>query len=187
MNVDALIAHYGLVAVFLGAGIEGETAVITGGVLAHQGLVSPVGAGIAAMAGSFAADQGFFHLGRHYQKSALVRRLRAKPGYVKAIGLFERHPRGFVFAYRFVYGMRTVSPIAIGTTGISTRLFVAVNGAAAIVWGAIFTTVGYLFGNVVERAVGRIVGDRAVWFVAAAAVAAVALGLTARWWRRRRA
>jgi membrane protein DedA with SNARE-associated domain len=185
VNVEQLIAHYGLVAVFLGAGIEGETAVVTGGVLAHQGLLSPVGAGLAAMAGSFVADQGFFHVGRYYREGAIVRRLRDKPAYAKAMDFFERHPRGFVFAYRFIYGIRTVSPIAIGTSGISTRLFVAVNVAAAIVWGALFTTIGYLFGNVVERAVGRIAGDRAVWLVAGLVVAAVVLGLALRWWWKR--
>ncbi len=188
MSLEALIAQYGLAAVFLGAGLEGETAVIAGGVLAHQGLASPVGAGIAAAAGSFAADQGFFQIGRHYRDHRFVRRLRARPAYAKAMRLLERYPRGFIFAYRFLYGLRTVSPIAIGTSRIGLHQFVAVNLAAAIVWASIFTAVGYLFGNVLAGLFGRIAGDRLLWALLAATALALVAGLAARrWWKQEHA
>lgn len=185
MSVEGLIAQYGLLAVFLGAGIEGETAVIAGGVLAHQGLVSSVGAGVAAAAGSFAADQGFFQIGRHLRERRFVRRLREKPAYGKAMRLLEHYPRGFIFAYRFLYGLRTVSPIAIGTSRIGLKQFVLVNLAAATLWATLFTVVGYFFGNVLGELFGRIAGDRLLWGIGAALVAAVLLGLGARWWWKR--
>ncbi|SFP86687.1 DedA family protein [Sphingomonas rubra] len=185
MSVEGLIAQYGLAAVFLGAGIEGETAVIAGGVLAHQGLVSPLGAGLAAAAGSFAADQGFFQIGRHFREGRLVRGLRGRPTYARAIGLLERHPSGFIFAYRFLYGLRTVSPIAIGTSRIALRQFVLVNLAAAVVWATLFTGVGFLFGNVLSDLFGRIGGRRLLWGIVAAMGVALVLGTAARWWWKR--
>lgn len=39
-----------------GAALEGEAAVTLGGVLARQGLFSPVACAVAAKLGSFAAD-----------------------------------------------------------------------------------------------------------------------------------
>jgi len=185
VSVEALIAQYGLAAVFLGAGIEGETAVIAGGVLAHQGLVSPLGAGIAAAAGSFAADQGFFQIGRHFREHRLVKRLRAKPAYGKAMRLLERYPRGFIVAYRFLYGLRTVSPIAIGTSRIRLGQFVAVNLVAAALWATLFTAVGYLFGNVLAELFGRIAGTRLLWGIGAALLVALIVGAAARWWWKR--
>lgn len=184
MTIEALVARYGLVAIFLGAGIEGETAVVTGGVLAHQGLVSLIGAGVAAMAGSFVADQGFFYLGRHFRDRPFVRRVRDKPAFARALEWMERWPRLFIFGYRFVYGIRTVSPIAIGTSQVPMPLFVLVNLIAAVIWGALFTAIGYVFGQGLEAMVGRIGGHH---LLIGAAVAIVAIGVGGYVWRHRQA
>ena len=68
MTLELLIAKYGLLAVFLGAGIEGETMVILGGVFAHRHLMTYWEAAAAATAGSFIADQLFFFAGRHARR-----------------------------------------------------------------------------------------------------------------------
>ncbi len=184
MNVDALVQHYGLVALFVGAGLEGEAAVIAGGLLAHQGLIPLPGAMAAAAAGSFTADQGWFTVGRRLREHRWVARLRAKPAFARALHALERHPRGFIFAFRFIYGLRTVSPIAIGTSRVPQRLFLPVNAAAAAIWGVVFTTIGYLFGDAFERFVGRLhPHGRVLWAVV---VAGLLLGLW-HWHRGRRA
>ena len=51
MAIEALIARYGLAAIFLGAGIEGETSVVAGGVLAHRHLLPLWGVWLAAASG----------------------------------------------------------------------------------------------------------------------------------------
>ena len=66
LSIETLIAEYGLAAVFLGAGIEGETMVLAGGLFAHEGMLSLPGAMIAAACGSFVADQLFFAAGRRF-------------------------------------------------------------------------------------------------------------------------
>lgn len=186
MTIEALVARYGLAALFLGAGLEGETAVVAGGLLAHRGLFPLAGAMAAAAAGSFVADQCWFFAGRHFRDHRWVRKAHDKPAFAKAIGFLRRHPIGFIFAFRFIYGFRTISPIAIGTTDVPLRLFVPVNLASAIIWGVIFTTIGYLFGHGFERMIGKLQPDTHTLIIALAAVIAIvgaALGL--RWWRRR--
>ncbi|MHA4875595.1 DedA family protein, partial [Enterococcus faecium] len=80
-----------------------------------------------------------------------------------------------IFAFRFLYGFRTISPVAIGTTKVSARLFVLVNGVSAIVWGVVFTGVGYLFGHGFEKAIERLLPDRhAILILAAGGVALAA-------------
>lgn len=59
---------------FLGAGIEGETMVVTGGVLSHDGLLPVAGVAVAAAAGSFVADQAFVAIGRRFRGHPRVRR-----------------------------------------------------------------------------------------------------------------
>lgn len=181
-----MIARYGLIALAAGAGIEGETVVIAGGLLAHQRYFPLAGAMAAAAAGSFVADQIFFMLGRNFRNRAWVRRVRKRPLFDRALGMLERHPIGFIFAFRFMYGFRTISPIAIGTTGISARLFVIVNLVSAIVWGIAFTTIGYLFGHGLEALIGRLLPDRHVILILAAIVIAIAALVGAWHWRRSR-
>ena len=53
MTIETLVAKYGLLAILLGAGVEGEAVVVTGGVLAHRGLVPLIPACICAAVGSF--------------------------------------------------------------------------------------------------------------------------------------
>ncbi|WP_025293167.1 DedA family protein [Sphingomonas sanxanigenens] len=184
MMLETLVARYGLIALFLGAGIEGETVVILGGIMVHRGILPPLPAIAAAAAGSFVADQIFFALGRRFRDHRFVRRIRDRPAFARALATFERRPTAFVFAFRFLYGLRTVSPVAIGTTTLPTARFMGVNAASATLWGTTFVGAGYLFGQAIETAFGRIRPLEHVLIPAAAVILLLAIGV--RGWRRRR-
>ena len=185
MSIETLIAQYGLAAIFVGAGLEGETSVVTGGLLAHEGLLSLSGTALAAVVGSFAADQLFFFVGRRYRDTARVRRIAAKPAFAKALDTLDRHPTVFILSFRFLYGLRTISPIAIGTSHVPARTFMMLNAISAAVWGVMFTGIGYLFGDTLLDAVHKIMPKHKLAGVAILAVV-VALVMTAiRYWRRR--
>ncbi|MFD1950105.1 DedA family protein [Sphingomonas arantia] len=155
MSIETLVAHYGLIALFVGAGLEGETVVLTGGVLAHRELVPLWGAALVAAGGSFTSDQIFFALGRRYRDHPRVRRVMGKPAFARALRALERHPVGFILAFRFLYGLRTVSPVAIGTSQVPAMRFVMLNAVAALLWAVIFTGLGYGFGEGIEELAGR--------------------------------
>jgi membrane protein DedA with SNARE-associated domain len=154
MTIETLIAHYGFAAIFVGAGVEGETSVVAGGVLAHRGLLPLWVAGVAAVTGSFIADQLFFAAGRHFRDHPRVRRMEQRPAFAKALVMLEHHPILFIMGFRFLYGLRTISPMAVGTSQVRARTFFLLNGLAAIVWGALFTGIGYGFGGGIERLFG---------------------------------
>lgn len=185
MSIESLVAQYGLAALFAGAALEGEAAVIAGGLLAHQGLLSLPGAAAAAAAGSFLADQGWFAFGRHFRDQRWVAKLRATAAFARAQEQLERHPRSFIFVFRFLYGLRTVSPIAVGTTNISQRQFFVINLVAAIIWAVIFTGIGYVFGDAVEEFVGRLRHDARLWWIVGGVVAAGLIVAAIHWWRGR--
>ena len=142
-----LIAQVGPAAVFVGAGFEGHTAVIAGGVLAHQKLMSVWVSWACACAGSWAVDQTLFVLGRRGRESRFVQRSAAVPAFGKALRFIERYPVGYILAFRFLYGLRMVSPVAIGVSQLSARLFLILNLLGAALWAGVFTAVGYLFGH----------------------------------------
>ncbi len=174
MALDALVLRYGVLAILVGSGIEGEAVVVTGGVLAHRGLIPLVPACIAAAIGSCAADQLWFVAGRRFRDHRWVRAITQRPAYVRAIGILERHPTGFILAFRFIYGLRTVSPVAIGTSAIPARRFVPLNIAAAAVWGPAFTLLGYALGKAAAPLMRRFAHIGALALGGAVAIALLA-------------
>ncbi|WP_062117637.1 DedA family protein [Aureimonas sp. AU40] len=181
MTIESLVAQFGLPAIFLGAGFEGETVAILAGVIAHAGTLKLWQVMLAVGLGSFAADQIFFSCGRFFRETRFVRRVSAKPFFARALAEFEKRPVLFTFGFRFVYGFRTVSPIAIGTTRLPALRFLAINAAAATVWALVFVSAGYWFGHGIETIFGHLkTHHRLLVGVAVALVAVCALAVWTR-------
>lgn len=150
--MEELVVRYGLVAIFLGSGIEGEPFALAGGVLAHRHWLPIWQAAVAAILGSCLIDQAWFHLSRRFRSNRRVRAISERPAFARCLDLLERHPAWFVLLFRFAYGIRAMAPVAIGLSGISARLFVPLNILAAIAWGSGFTALGYVLGPAFEAA-----------------------------------
>lgn len=150
MALEALVARYGLWAILGGAGIEGEAVVITGGILAHRGLLPLWGVAIAAAVGSCIVDQLWFLAGRYFRDYRWVQSIAAKPAFARVLSILERHPTRFIFSFRFIYGLRTVSPIAIGASAVPAKRFVLINMVAAAIWGPLMAVIGYSFGKAID-------------------------------------
>ncbi len=187
MSIESFIAQYGLAAIFLGAAFEGETSVVTGGLFAHQHLVPLVGSAAAAVTGSFLADQLFFFAGRRYRDTKRVRRIAEKPAFAKALDTLDRHPTVFILGFRFLYGLRTISPIAIGTSHVPARTFVVLNAISALVWGVLFTGIGYVFGDGLIELVDKVMPKQKLAGVAILNAVAALVIFGVRYWRRGRA
>ncbi|PZU10182.1 DedA family protein [Sphingomonas sp.] len=149
MAIEALVARYGLLAILAGAGIEGEAVVVTGGILAQKGLLPIWGVCAAAAVGSCLVDQLWFWLARRFRDHRWVRRVTRRPAFARALGWLERYPTSFILAFRFIYGLRTVSPVAIGTSAIPSRKFVLLNILAACLWAPAVAWAGFAFGSAV--------------------------------------
>jgi membrane protein DedA with SNARE-associated domain len=147
----ALIHEFGAIGVGLGAAMEGETAVVLGGIAARHAFFSPYAAALAASMGSFLVDQLCFGLGRWRRDGNTVRRIAGKRTFAQGLAFIDRHPLTFCIGFRFVYGFRVAGPVALGVSQVPTRLFVPLNFLSAVAWASIFTFVGYHFGKVAER------------------------------------
>ena len=150
LALETLIARFGLAAVFVGAGIEGEAVAITGGVLAQHGLLPVWGVVLAAATGSCLADQLWFWFARHYEQEKWVKRAEKRPAFQRAIHILEHHLVLFTLSFRFIYGMRTVTPIALSASRIRSRTFVLLNAISAAVWGVLMVWVGFVFGKAID-------------------------------------
>jgi membrane protein DedA with SNARE-associated domain len=172
---------FGPFVILAGAAFEGQTAVIAGGVIARNGVISPLLAVAAAAFGSGVLDYVLFVLGRSFRRSGFVRRVSRKPAFAKALGLIERYPIGFILAFRFLYGLRAAGPVAVGVTTISTPLFALLNALGAVIWAAVFVGLGYLFGPAVMTVLDAVLAHLAPVAIGAAVVAVVGGLIIWRW------
>jgi len=183
-TLEEFIALYGPAVVFAGTLLEGETIVVVAGFLAHQGIVNPFAVTAAAFLGSFLGDQFCFFLGRRHASHPYVARLAQRPVFRKILSAIEDHPKKFILTFRFIYGIRTISPVAIGLSAIPARQFLVLNALSAAVWAAAFTVLGYVFGHAVESVIGDLKAIEhkifAVAGIALAVFAAYQIGLRLR-------
>jgi len=180
--LEAIVARYGLAAVFLGAGIEGEAVVLTAGILAHQGLMPIWGVAIAAAAGSCLVDQFWFWMARHYAHWRWIERTKRTAAFKRTLGILENHLILFTLGFRFIYGMRTVTPIAISASRIRKRTFVLLNAVSAAIWGPAIAWAGYAFGEVV----GPLLHKAQTFVLVVGALAIVGAIAVAKFWHGRR-
>ncbi len=156
MTLESFIDSYGYWAVLLGTLLEGETILVLGGFAAHRGYLALPGVILAAFIGSLSCDQLFFFLGRKHSQAVLARRPAWKARADKANRLLERFRTPFILIFRFLYGLRTVSPFVIGMSSVPARRFILLNAVGALVWAVVVGTAGYLFGSALEVVIGDV-------------------------------
>ena len=107
-----------------------------------------------AFIGTLCGDQLYFYLGRHYGQRLLARhrlwRVRAR----RIQRLLHRHQVPLMLGYRFVYGVRTVTPFVLGLSRINPIRFLLYNAIGALIWALMVSTFGYALGHVASRLLG---------------------------------
>lgn len=146
MTLSALIARYGLAAVFAGTLFEGETVLLLAGYAAHRGYLDFAAVVAVAVVGAVAGDQFWFWLGRRHGARLLARRPSLADAVTRALRRIERHPRASILAMRFLWGLRIALPLALGMSRVRTARFLALNLVSALLWAPVVATLGYAFG-----------------------------------------
>jgi membrane protein DedA with SNARE-associated domain len=149
-HLQALIQHYGYLAVFIGALLEGETILVMAGFLSHEGYLNLAGVMAVAAFGGFLGDQFFFALGRFRGRQILARFPSIQARAARVGALVVRHQNWLIVFIRFMYGLRVAGPILLGMTPVSHLRFAVVNLLGAMIWAALIGGAGYLFGQAVE-------------------------------------
>jgi len=175
-----LLAQWGYLAVGVGTFFEGETIVLAAGALAHRGVLSWPWVVLAAFAGSLLGDQLWFFVGRRYGRAFIIKRPPLRVHMQRVEGWLARFGVWFVLGFRFVYGVRTVSPIVLGASGYPASHFAALNVAGALLWAFAFVGAGLGLGAGLHALLGRVTRLEEVLG------GALALSLMLWWLRTRR-
>jgi membrane protein DedA with SNARE-associated domain len=156
MDLQSIIENYGFAAILVGTFLEGETILVLAGLAAHLGYLNLPLVILAAFLGSLSGDQLYFYLGRKHSFYILKHKPAWEPRIAKFNRLLERYHTLLILSFRFLYGLRTVSPFAMGMSSVSTSRFVVLNAIGAFAWAVCFGVGGYLFGQALEIFIGKI-------------------------------
>ena len=160
-EITQLIHEFGLIVVFLAAGLQamgfpvpGGTALVIAGIDASTKNGLPLAGVIAAGAlGALFGSTAGFAAGRWRGEPVLLRvgRLfRQQPERVQELrGQFERHSIAPLFIARFITGLRNVAGLLAGASGVALGCFLAVSAVAALAWSALITLEYYFVGHAI--------------------------------------
>jgi membrane protein DedA with SNARE-associated domain len=160
--VDA-IKEYGYIILFVWSMMEGETGLVMAGVLSHTGdMTVPIAILVAAL-GGFAGDQLYFYTGR-YNKDFIHKEFKThRRKFALAHLLLKKYGWPIIFVQRYMYGLRTIIPMAIGITKYSAKKFAIINLISAFVWASATIIPAYIFGEEILEFINKL---KEYWYIA---------------------
>jgi membrane protein DedA with SNARE-associated domain len=188
------VSHIGYPVLFLlvmaetsGFPVPGETALITGGVLASTGQLSIEVVIPLAAAAAIVGDNTGYLIGRKGGRWILERpgRFQRQRREVLETGepFFERHGPKAVFFGRFLLGLRVWASWLAGATRMPWRSFFFWNACGGITWAVAIGLIAYFLGH----SAGNAIQTFGLYGLVAVLVAAVTLFFMHRRSRQRRA
>ena len=156
MDLAQFVQDYGYPVLLIGTFLEGETILILGGLAAHLGYLSLVWVIVCGFCGTLVGDQLWFYLGRRHGKTLLARRPAWQPRAQRVFRKLERHQNLLILSFRYLYGLRTITPFAIGMSDVSYIRFAVLNLIGAALWAIGIGLGGYFFGKAVETLLGNV-------------------------------
>ncbi|OHD83522.1 MAG: hypothetical protein A2Y52_01025, partial [Sulfuricurvum sp. RIFCSPLOWO2_02_43_6] len=132
-------------------------------IMSHTGdMILPIAIIVGAL-GGFVGDQIYFYIGR-FNKSYIHNKLRSqRRKFAIAHLLLKKYGWPLIFVQRYMYGMRTVIPMAIGLTKYSGRQFAIINFVSAVFWASLTIIPAYYFGEELLKLLAWIKGH---WYFA---------------------
>ncbi|WP_299546906.1 DedA family protein [uncultured Helicobacter sp.] len=143
-----LIAKYGYVILFLYSLGGGFVALVGASVLSFAGKMDLSLSIIVAVIANFLGDLMLFYMARyqkvmmqpyfakHRRKLALVHLLMRKYGSI------------IIVIKKYIYGLKTLVPLAIALTPYSLAKFNLYNAIGAVIWGVSIGLLGYFSGGI---------------------------------------
>ena len=140
------LATYGYIALFLYSLGGGFLGIVAAGVLSYMGKMD-LGISIAVtFLGNMIGDNLLFLLTR-YQKSMMMETLnKHRRKLALSQLLIKRYGNFVIFIQKFIYGVKTIVPIAIALTKYDFKKFAFLNLFASLLFALVFGLASYFFG-----------------------------------------
>ncbi|HHH72853.1 MAG TPA: DedA family protein [Sulfuricurvum sp.] len=141
------LATYGYIALFLYSLGGGFVGLMAAGVLSYMGKMDLVTSMAVAMVSNFLGDTLLFYLARYHKHDVLRYFHKHRRKLALSHVLMKKHGSWIIFMQKFVYGIKTLIPLAIGITKYDFTRFSVLNFFAALLWALVVGIGSYLAGK----------------------------------------
>ncbi|PID47029.1 MAG: hypothetical protein CR967_05935 [Proteobacteria bacterium] len=150
------LSTYGYIALFLYTLGGGMVAIVAAGVLSYMGKMDIYLSISIAFIANAIGDTLLFYLSRYNKEMIMpyVKKHRRKLALSHV--LMKKYGDKIIFFQKFVYGIKTLIPLAIGFTKYSFIKFSILNFISSLIWAILLGYGSYMFGEAFQKSIGYI-------------------------------
>lgn len=149
--MEALIEEWGYIILFLYSFGGGFVALVVASILAYSGDLNIVYVLVVAGVANFIGDQFLFTLARKNKQQAKEMMNKHKRKIAMAHLMMKKYGVSVVFIQKYIYGIKTLIPLAMGLTKYDSKKFTFFNILATILWTLIIGISSYMLGEIVYK------------------------------------
>jgi len=147
-DIFTSINTYGYAIIFIYSFGGGFLALLAGSVLAYSGQLNLYIVMIIVFISNFLGDMGLFYMSRYQKKDILPYFKKHKRKLALSHVLMKKHGDKVIFIQKFIYGVKTLIPLAIGLTKYDIKRFAFFNFFATIIFVLVVGYASYYSGSV---------------------------------------
>jgi len=149
LDLEEIIKDWGYIALFLYSFGGGFVGLVVAGFLSFTGDLNLYISMAVAGVSNFLGDQFLFYMARSNKKYA--KQTMKKYGRKVALAhlWMRKYGSPVVFIQKYIYGIKTLIPLAMGLTKYSYKKFTFYNILATLVWSIVVGYASYSMGHVI--------------------------------------
>ena len=140
---------------FIGIFLEGEFILLSAVIAAHQGILNIWLVISIAIFATISSDMVYFNLGKHKAEKWLAKSKFASK-FEMVNQKLRNHRTKMLLSYRFLYGMRMITPFVLGTQKLEFAKFLKYSIISTVIWCIILVGLGYAFGEFIINSLKHI-------------------------------
>lgn len=142
------LSTYGYAILFLYSFGGGMVAIIAAGVLSYAGKMDLTASIAIAAAANAIGDTALVYIGRYNKQMIMPYLANHRRKLALAHVLMKKYGDKIIFIKKFIYGAKTLVPIAIGLTKYSFVKFSVINVISSIIWAVLLGAGSYYMGEI---------------------------------------
>ncbi len=137
-DIFTSLSTYGYIVLFLYSFGGGFFALVAAGILSFAGKMDITTSIMVAFVANFIGDTVLFYIARYNKAIVMPYIKKHRRKLALSSIMMKRYGDKIIFFQKFIYGVKTLVPIAIGLTRYDFKKFTIYNLFSALIWALVF-------------------------------------------------